>query len=104
MNPRKLAFSLLQKAEKNDQYLNIALDHALDTSSLSDLDRALAATLVYGVTERRLTLDYQIDRLSSRSSDKLDLSVRTALRLGLYQLIYFSGHSPVFDGCCKRIR
>jgi len=88
MSPRKLAFSLLQKAETNDQYLNIALDHALNASSLSELDRALAATLVYGVTERRLTLDYQIARLSSRPTDELDLSVRTALRLGLYQLIY----------------
>lgn len=88
MSPRKLAFSLLQKAETNDQYLNIALDHALDASSLSELDRALAATLVYGVTERRLTLDYQIDRLSSRQGNELDLAVRTALRLGLYQLIY----------------
>ena len=88
MSPRKLAFSLLQKAESNDQYLNIALDHALDASSLSELDRALAATLVYGVTEHRLTLDYQIARLSSRPTDDLDLSVKTALRLGLYQLIY----------------
>ena len=88
MSPRRLAFSLLQKAETNDQYLNIALDHALDASSLSVPDRALAATLVYGVTERRLTLDYQIDLLSSRKENELDLAVRTALRLGLYQLIY----------------
>jgi 16S rRNA (cytosine967-C5)-methyltransferase len=88
MSPRKLAFSLLQKAETNDQYLNIALDHALEASSLSELDRALAATLVYGVTERKITLDYQIERLSSRPTEELDLSVKTALRLGLYQLAY----------------
>ncbi|MBQ2998896.1 MAG: 16S rRNA (cytosine(967)-C(5))-methyltransferase RsmB [Clostridia bacterium] len=94
MSPRKLAFELLQKAETNDQYLNIALDHALDASSLSELDRALAATLVYGVTERKLTLDYQIDRLSSRKANELDLAVRTALRLGLYQLIYLDRIPP----------
>lgn len=88
MTPRKLAFSLLQKAETNDQYLNIALDHALEASALSPIDRALAATLVYGVTERKLTLDYQIERLSSRPTEELDLSVRTALRLGLYQLAF----------------
>lgn len=94
MSPRKLAFSLLQKAETNDQYLNIALDHALEASSLSDLDRALAATLVYGVTERRITLDYQIERLSSRPTEELDLAVRTALRLGLYQLAYLDRIPP----------
>ncbi len=94
MSPRKLAFSLLQKAETNDQYLNIALDHALEASALSPLDRALAATLVYGVTERRITLDYQIERLSSRPTGELDLAVRTALRLGLYQLAYLDRIPP----------
>ncbi len=94
MSPRKLAFSLLQKAESNDQYLNIALDHALEASALSPLDRALAATLVYGVTERRITLDYQIERLSSRPTGELDLAVRTALRLGLYQLAYLDRIPP----------
>ena len=88
MSPRKLAFALLQKAERNDQYLNIALDHALEASGLGELDRALAATLVYGVTERRITLDHQIERLSSRPAAEIDLAVRTALRLGLYQLAY----------------
>ncbi|MBQ9783450.1 MAG: 16S rRNA (cytosine(967)-C(5))-methyltransferase RsmB [Clostridia bacterium] len=88
MTPRELAFRLLQKAESNDQFLNIALDHALSDSGMREVDRSLAATLVYGVTERRLTLDYQIARLSNRPVDQIDLPVRTALRLGLYQLLY----------------
>ena len=88
MTPRQLAFTLLQRVEKNDSFLNLALDHALSESQLSGADRALASVLIYGVTERRLTLDYQIDRLSSRPKESIDLAVRTALRLGLYQLIY----------------
>lgn len=88
MTPRQLAFTLLQRVEKNDSFLNLALDHALSESQLSGADRALASALIYGVTERRLTLDYQIDRLSARPKDSIDLAVRTALRLGLYQLIY----------------
>lgn len=94
MTPRQLAFTLLQKAEANDQYLNIALDHALSASQLSEADRGLCATLLYGVTERRLTLDYQIECLSSRPSEELDLSVRTALRMGLYQMIYLDRIPP----------
>ena len=94
MTARQLAFSLLQKAETNDQFLNLALDHALSVSSLSDADRALCATLVYGVTEKRLTLDYTISHLSNRPNDTLDLPVRTALRMGLYQLIYLDRIPP----------
>ena len=94
MTPRQLAHSLLQRAETNDQFLNLALDHALQSSSLSEKDRSLSSALVYGVTERRITLDYQISCLSSRDTDTLDLSVKTALRLGLYQLIYMDRIPP----------
>ena len=87
MTPRELALRLLLRAETNDQFLNISLDHALSESGMSDADRALTATLVYGVTERRLLLDYQIRALSSRPDGELDPKVRNALRLGLYQLI-----------------
>ena len=94
MTPRALAYRLLQKAEQNDQFLNITLDHALSESGLSEADRNLAAALVYGVTEKRLTLDYQVNRLSSRPVRELDLSVKTALRLGLYQLIFLDRIPP----------
>ncbi len=94
MTARRLAFDLLQRIETNDQFLNIALDHALSHSGLDGADRALAATLVYGVTERRITLDFQIDRLASRPSSELDLPVKTALRLGLYQLFFLDRIPP----------
>ncbi len=94
MTARRLAFDLLQRIETNDQFLNIALDHALSHSGLDGADRSLAATLVYGVTERRITLDFQIDRLSSRPASELDLSVKTALRLGLYQLLFLDRIPP----------
>ncbi len=94
MTSRHLAFCLLQKAEKNDQFLNVALDHALLESGLEDEDRALAAALIYGVTERKLTLDYQLSMLCDRPIHQLDLPVLTALRLGLYQLIYLDRIPP----------
>ena len=94
MTPRALAYTLLQKAEKNDQFLNIALDHALSDSNMSEQDKALAANIVYGVTERRITLDYQIDKLSSRPSAELDTGVLCALRIGLYQLIFLDRIPP----------
>lgn len=54
----------------------------------SDRDRALARELVFGVLRWRRSLDYALDSYSRRPVGKLDLPVRTALRLGLYQLRY----------------
>ncbi len=88
MTPRLLAFELLQRLEKNDQFSNLILDRALRDSDMSGADKALATLLLYGVTERRLTLDYQIEVLSSRPLSSLDLPTLTALRMGLYQLAF----------------
>lgn len=88
MTPRQLAHTLLLKAEKAGQYSNIALDHALEASEMSPADKRLTSILFYGVTERKLTLDYRIASLSSRPLSELDASVLCALRLGIYQLCY----------------
>ena len=88
MNPRKLALDLLIKAEKNDQFSNIALDRALLDSGMSEPDRALCSILFYGVIEKRITLDYRLAALSSRPLCDLEPIPMTALRLGLYQLEY----------------
>ncbi len=46
---------------------------------------------MYGVTERRITLDYYISLLSKKPLARLDPTVLTALRMGLYQIIYMDG-------------
>ena len=108
MNPRLLAYELLQKAEKSEQYSNIALDKALLESNMSDVDSALASALFYGVIEKKITLDYRLSALSTRPLKTLDKSVLTALRLGLYQLMFLDrvpAHAALNDTvslCQKR--
>lgn len=107
MNARRIALGVLLNCERSDQYSNIALDNALEASGLSALDKALAAAIVYGVTERRLTLDYYISKLSSRPIEKIDKEAICALRMGLYQLIYMDkipAHAAVNEtvALCKR--
>ena len=63
--------------------LGTGVDAALRRAGLPEHDRALATALVYGVLERRLTLDDWIDRLSSRPPERISPQVRTQLRLGL---------------------
>ena len=88
MTARELALELLLKAEGSKQYSNIALDNALKKSTLSPADKGLTSAIFYGVIERRITLDYQISALSSRSLCEIDAKTLNALRIGLYQLIY----------------
>ena len=86
MNARKLAWEVLCKIEKAGQYSNLAVDAALKKHPIEGADRALFVTLVYGVTEKKLTLDACIDNLAKGKAP--DPDVRNLLRLGIYQLLY----------------
>lgn len=84
---RALAFGVLKNAQKDAAYSNIAVDNVLKKNELSDADRGLFTAIVMGVTERRLTLDYIIDKLAA-SPDKVDAETRALLRMGIYQMVY----------------
>jgi 16S rRNA (cytosine967-C5)-methyltransferase len=86
--PRVLAADSLISLEKNGRYSNLEIDSALKNTDLAQADRALYTRLVYGVTERRITLDYIISQYSRIAIDELDADVKTALRLGIYQLLF----------------
>lgn len=86
-SPRGLALATLLALARG-KYGNLAVDATLRRVVLSDPDRHLYTVLVYGVTERQTTLDYLIGRFSDRPLEELDETVRMALRLGLYQLVY----------------
>lgn len=85
---RMTAAKLLMRMENSGSYSNILLDHALSASDLSERDKAFAAALFYGVTERQLTLDYVIEKNSNLPFAKLDKNAVTVLRTGLYQILY----------------
>jgi 16S rRNA (cytosine967-C5)-methyltransferase len=84
---RATAFDVLFRVERNDSYASELL-HSSQFSKLSPADHALATELVMGVLRWRSLLDAEISRFSSKSIDKLDLEVLTALRLAAYQLLF----------------
>ena len=87
-NPRALTLDLLLRAQRSEQFSNIALDKALDASLLSPADKRLTSMLFYGVIERRITLDFRISQLSNRPIEQIDTPTLNTLRLGLYQLMF----------------
>ncbi len=90
---RRAALSLLLSGERRGTYANLAMrDERL--SPLPPKERALLTALFYGVTERRLTLDYYIGVLCKRPADSLSPRTCQLLRMGLYQLLYMDGIPP----------
>lgn len=81
---RKSLVSLL----KDGKYSNIEIDSSLSESDLPDKDKALYTRLVYGVTEKKLLLDYIISLHSSRSVDDIDIPSLVCIEIGLYQLLF----------------
>ena len=87
MSSRELAYKILKNALSGATYSNIAIDNALKKNELSDADAGLLTAIVMGVTERRLTLDYIIDKLSSRP-EEVESDTRILLQMGIYQVTY----------------
>ncbi len=86
---RKVAHRSLMTIMKNGRYSNLEIDSVLkSTSDMADADRALYTRLVYGVIERRLTLDHIVAQYTTRKLRDIDPAALMSLRLGLYQLIY----------------
>ena len=61
---RALALDVLTRCESGG-YSNIALDTVIKRNDLTPSDRAFITALIYGVIERKITLDYIISSLSS---------------------------------------
>ncbi len=87
-DPRRAAVTALLRIQEQGGYSNVVLDELLDRSALPAAQRATTARLIYGVTERRLTLDYLLNKTSSTPVKKMDATVREILRVGVYQLVF----------------
>ncbi|MCQ2449876.1 MAG: 16S rRNA (cytosine(967)-C(5))-methyltransferase RsmB, partial [Clostridia bacterium] len=87
-NARKIAVSTLTRIEQDGGYSNIVLDRTLRENDLSAVDRSFLTALVYGVLDRRLTLDYLLNQYIKQGIRKVQPFTKNALRCALYQLLY----------------
>jgi len=87
---RVAAFDALRKIEKDKAFSSIVLPQYEQT--LSTADRGLCHELVLGVLRRAILLDRLID--AAAKGKKLDLEVRIALQMGLFQLLYLDRIPP----------
>src|ERR671937_387784 len=86
---RRAAYEVVLRVFEDEAYADRVLRSAV--AGLDARDRALAQRLAYGTVQRVRVLDYAIDEIGRRPVRKLDPPVRTALRLGAYQLAFAEG-------------
>ncbi|MEO6119353.1 MAG: 16S rRNA (cytosine(967)-C(5))-methyltransferase RsmB [Terriglobales bacterium] len=79
---RAVAFDILKEVEQRQSFA-VDLLHGRATDELAPADRALTMQIVMGVLRWQSALDSEIMRASEK---KLDLEVRLALRIALFQL------------------
>jgi 16S rRNA (cytosine967-C5)-methyltransferase len=84
---RKIAFDVLRRVAAEDAYAADLLYAELE-SGIKRADASLATELTLGVLRWQRLLDFLLERYLERHSNKLDLEVLVALRLGFYQLRY----------------
>ncbi|MBQ9673985.1 MAG: 16S rRNA (cytosine(967)-C(5))-methyltransferase RsmB [Ruminococcus sp.] len=86
--PRKVAFDVLYKIQEDEGYSSIVVNKALCEQGLKGLDSAFASAIIYGVLEKRITLDYVIRRHSTLRLKKIEPKTLIVLRMGAYQLLF----------------
>lgn len=87
-SPRKIALEILLRIEKDGSYSNLLLDSRIKEGNLTGKDTAFLTTLVYGVLENLICLDFFISHFAKRSAAKIQPEVHGILRLGVYQLVF----------------
>ena len=98
---RELAVLSLCRLEREGKYGGLEADAAIKKFGLSGAERALYTKLFYGVTERRITLDFVINAYSNRKTDDMSLEMRNILRVSAYQILYLDrvpDYSAVNEG------
>ncbi|HEX8194701.1 MAG TPA: 16S rRNA (cytosine(967)-C(5))-methyltransferase RsmB [Pyrinomonadaceae bacterium] len=81
---RKAAFEILQKVEAERAFSAILLPAYEE--NLKPEDRALCHALTLGILRNQFLLDSLIEHFSGKKVGKLDLAVKIALRIGMFQL------------------
>lgn len=84
MDDRFLAYKILLKIERDKAYSNIAVDAVLKNNDV--VSAPFVCQLVYGVIERKITLDYILSQFLTQPLKKLNPQVLTVLRMGVYQI------------------
>lgn len=88
VNARKIAVKILVKIEKDNSYSNLTINSIFKDLEISSGDKAFVTALVYGVLERKITLDYVLQNHIKTPLKKVSQFSLAVLRVALYQIMF----------------
>ena len=88
VNARKVAINILQKIENNNAYSNLTLNYYFKDMDISSQDKSFVTALVYGVLERKITLDYVLKQFIKTPLKKVGQYTLLVFRITLYQIMF----------------
>jgi len=105
-NPRKLAVKALIKITADSAYSNLTLNSIFKESEVTPADKALATALVYGVLDRKITIDYVLSKFLKTPLKKVAPFTKEALRTALYQIMFMDKipNSAAVDEAVKLVK
>lgn len=88
-NTREIILDTLLELERSDELSHRLIRAVLDKYAyLDERDRSFIRRVTEGTIERRIELDYYLDRYSSVPVRKMKPLIRCLLRMSVYQLLY----------------
>lgn len=93
-NARRCLVEALHRWERGDKFAADLLEEIWRKTNFSEPDRALITISLNGVIRMKLTLDWLIDRFSSRRAPARTGFARQVLRLSLFHLLYLDTIPP----------
>ena len=92
INTRNLILDILLEINENNGFTHMVLSDALSKYQYLPMqDRAFISRVVRGTVERKITLDYIINRYSSIKINKMKPIIRNILRMSVYQIMFMEG-------------
>jgi len=103
---RDIALKALLKVNKDLAYSNITLNNILQSEPLPQIEKSFVTALFYGVLDRKITLDYVLDKATSKPFSKVSPFTAEVLRLALYQIMYMDNvpDSAAVNEAVKQIK
>jgi len=88
-NIRELAVEMVKEISAGNEYSHILIKNVLDKYAyLSAVDRAFLKKVTEGTIERRITIDYILNRFSKVPVNKMKPFIRSLMRTAVYQIMY----------------
>lgn len=97
---RKVAYDILLEIEEQGAYSNLALNRGIEKEKPDSPNFVRA--IVYGVLERKITLDFIIESFLRNPIKKKKAKLYTLLRMGVYQIFYMDS-VPDYSGCNETV-